>query len=47
MSTAEYGLLDHRKNGCILDLKVDPVEKKLAQYKQKWSTHVSRSEAIR
>jgi hypothetical protein len=34
--TAGYSLLDHRRNADILeDLKVDPVEKRLAQYKQK------------
>jgi len=43
--TARYGLLDNRRNEDILEeLKVDPVEKKLAQYKQKWLNHVSRME---
>jgi hypothetical protein len=33
--TAEYSLLDHRNNEYILkELRVDPVEKKVAQYKQ-------------
>jgi hypothetical protein len=48
--TAGYSLLDHgrNENEDILDkLKVDPVERKLAQYKQKWLYHVSRMEDIR
>jgi hypothetical protein len=31
---AGYSLLDHRRN-ILEELKVDPVEKKYAQYKQK------------
>jgi hypothetical protein len=45
--TAGYNLLDYRRNGYILEeLKVDPYEKKLTQYKQKWLNHVSRMEDI-
>jgi hypothetical protein len=33
--TAGYSSLDHRRIGDILELKVDPVEKKLSQYKHK------------
>jgi hypothetical protein len=34
--TARHNLLDHRRNEDILkETEVDPVEKKLAQYKQK------------
>jgi hypothetical protein len=29
------------------EIKVDPVEKELAQYKQKWLNHISRMEDIR
>jgi hypothetical protein len=47
-STTGYSSLDHRRNEDVLEeLKVDPVEKKLAQYKQKWLNHVSRTEDIR
>jgi hypothetical protein len=43
-----YSLLDHRRNKKFLEvLKVDPVEKKLAQCKQKWLNHVSRMDYIR
>jgi len=43
-----YSLLDHKKNEDILEeLKVDPIENKLAQYKQKWLNHVSRMKNIR
>jgi hypothetical protein len=46
--TAEYSLLDHRRNEDILEeLKVDSVEKKLARYKQKWLNHVSKIDDIR
>jgi hypothetical protein len=35
--TVGYSLLDSRRNEDILEeFKLDPVEKKLAQYKQKW-----------
>jgi hypothetical protein len=38
-------LLDHRRNEDVLEeLKVDPVKKKLAQYKQKRLNHISRME---
>jgi hypothetical protein len=33
-STAEYTLLNRRRNNILEELKVDTVEKKLAQYKQ-------------
>jgi len=33
---AAYILLDRRINRDILQLKVDPVGKELAQYEQKW-----------
>jgi len=37
--------LNHGKNEDTLEeLKVDTVERKLAQYKQKWLHHVSRME---
>jgi len=46
--TAGYSLLDHRRNEDILEeLTVDPLENKLAQYKQKELNHVSRMEDIR
>jgi hypothetical protein len=39
--TAGYSLLDHRRSEDILEeLKVDPVEKKLSECKQKWLIHV-------
>jgi hypothetical protein len=39
MRTSGYILLDQRRNGGILkELKVDPIKKKLGQYKQKWPT---------
>jgi hypothetical protein len=41
-----YSLIDSRRNGDTLELKLDSVEKKLAQYKQKWLHHVSRMEDI-
>jgi hypothetical protein len=44
-STAEYSLLDHRRNEEFLkELEVDPVVQKLTRYKQKWLYHVSRVE---
>jgi len=46
--TAGYSLLGHKRNETILEeLKVDSVEKKLAQYKQKWLNHDSRIEDSR
>jgi hypothetical protein len=46
--TAGYSLLDNRRNKDLLEeLKVDPIEKKLAQYKQKWLNHVRRMKDIR
>jgi len=46
-STAGYSLLDNRRNECILEeLKVDPVEKKLAQHKQKWLNNITRMDDI-
>jgi len=40
--TACYSLLDRRRNEDVLEeLKVDPVEKKLLQYKQSCLHHVS------
>jgi hypothetical protein len=32
---AGYSLLDHRRNEGILEVKVDPVQKKLAQYESR------------
>jgi hypothetical protein len=40
--TAGYSLLDHRRSDISKEIKVDPVEKKLAQYKQKWFNHIIR-----
>jgi hypothetical protein len=31
----------HRRNEDILELETEPVENKLAQYKQKWRNNVS------
>jgi len=46
--TAGYHLFDHATNENVLDeLKADPVEKQLAQHKQKWLHHVSWMENIR
>jgi hypothetical protein len=46
--TARYSSFDYRRNEDISQkLKVDPVEKKLARYKQKWLNHVSRMEDVR
>jgi len=45
--TARYSLLDRRRNEDVLEeLKVNPVENKLAEYKQKWLNHL-RTEDIR
>jgi hypothetical protein len=45
---AGYSLLDRRRNENVLEeIRVDSVENKLAQYKQKWFDHVSRWEDIR
>jgi hypothetical protein len=39
--TAGYSLLDHRRDGDILEeLEVDAIENELAQNKQKWLNHV-------
>jgi hypothetical protein len=44
---AGYSLLGNRRNEDILEeLKVDPVEKKLARCKQEWLNNVSRMEGI-
>jgi len=41
--TVGYSLLNYRRNEDFLeDLKVGPIKKKLAQYKQKLLTHVGR-----
>jgi len=40
--TAGYTFICHRRNDILEELKVDPVEKKLAQYKQKWLNHDGR-----
>jgi hypothetical protein len=46
--TAKYSLLDCRRDENILEeLKVDPVETELAQYRRNWLNHVSRMEDIR
>jgi hypothetical protein len=46
--TTGYNLLDHRRNEGIMEgLKVDPLEKKLTQYKEKWLYNVSKMEDIR
>jgi hypothetical protein len=39
--TARCSLSDHGRND-ILELKVDPVINKSAQYKQIWLSHISR-----
>jgi len=39
--------LEHKRNENISELKVDPLEKKLAQCKQKCLNHVSRIQDIR
>jgi hypothetical protein len=40
-----YHLLDQRRNEDILkEIKVDPVKRKLIQYKQKWLNHFCRIE---
>jgi len=45
--TVGFGLLDHRRNEDVLKkLQVDPLEKRLAQYK-KWLNDISRMEDIR
>jgi len=39
--TVEYSLLDHTRNVDIIEeFKVDPVENRSSQYKQKWFNHV-------
>jgi hypothetical protein len=42
-----YSLLDQRQNEDNLEETVDQVEKKLAQYKYKWLSHVSRMKDTR
>jgi hypothetical protein len=45
---AGYRLLDRGRNADILqELKVDPAESKLAQYKEAYLNRVSRTEDIR
>jgi hypothetical protein len=45
--TGWYFLLDHRRNEDILEeLKVHPVEKKLAECKQNLINHISRMDDI-
>jgi hypothetical protein len=45
--TADYSLLLHRRNEAILvEFKVDPVDNKLAQCKQKYLNHISKMEGI-
>jgi hypothetical protein len=45
--TSGYSLSDQRKNENILEeLGADPVQKSLAQYKQKYLNHVSRMEDV-
>jgi hypothetical protein len=44
---ARYSLLERSRNDVLEERKVDPVEKKLVQYKQEWLNHVSRMEGIR
>jgi uncharacterized protein (DUF2252 family) len=39
--------LERSRNDVLEERKVDPVEKKLVQYKQEWLNHVSRMEGIR
>jgi hypothetical protein len=47
-STAGYIILNYRRiEDTLEELKVDPVKKKLAQYKQKCLIHVRRLEDIR
>jgi hypothetical protein len=38
--TAEYTLLDHKRNGKILKLHVTPLEEKLCTYRHNWFQHV-------
>jgi len=45
--TAGYSLLNHRRSEDISELRVDPVEKKIAHYKQKWINHVCKVEDTR
>jgi hypothetical protein len=45
--TTGYSLLDHRRNEDVLELKVNSVENKLSQYKQKWLIRISRMEDIK
>jgi hypothetical protein len=42
-----YSLLDHKRNKDVLEeCKVDPVENKVAEYKQRILNHVNRMEGI-
>jgi hypothetical protein len=43
----EYSLLDHRRNDNLEELKVEPLEMKLARYKQKLLGPVIRLEDIK
>jgi len=43
---AEHSLLDRRRNDFLEELTADTTEK-IAQYKEKWLNHVSRTEDIR
>jgi len=47
IETEGYSLLYHWKNEYILEIEIDPVKMKLAQYKQKWLNHIKRMEDIR
>jgi hypothetical protein len=38
---------EHSRNEDTGELKIDPVEIKLAEYKQKWLNHVSRVEGVK
>jgi hypothetical protein len=42
-----HSLLNHRRNDILEEINIDPVEKKLAQYKQKRLNYVSRMKGIR
>jgi hypothetical protein len=48
INTEQYSLIEHRRNETLSEeLKLGPVENKLAQYKQKMLNHTSRMEEIR
>jgi len=40
--TEGYNLVYRRRNEDILELKIDTVQTKLTQYKQKWLRHVKK-----